>query len=79
MKIIYYATIHRKVLFERWYQHLFLCLLTVNERQYQHLFFDASVTESLGSVWSGQLEADGGVAGMFVATEGGLTRVYPLE
>ena len=43
----------------------------------QHLFFDAQVTEKVESHWKTLDEED--VVARFVATNGGLTRVFPAE
>ena len=43
----------------------------------QQLLFDAKVTADVVDWWKQQQEGD--VAASFVATNGGLTRVYPAE
>ena len=43
----------------------------------QQLLFDAKVTAEVVDFWKQQQEGD--VVASFVATNGGLTRVYPAE
>ena len=43
----------------------------------QQLFFDATVTAEVINTWKALTEGD--VAASFVATNGGLTRIYPVE
>ncbi len=46
----------------------------------QHLFFDAKVTEKVENHWKTENDrAPEDVLARFVATNGGLTRVFPAE
>lgn len=61
------------------FYYIFVLLAsTVQERRFQHLLFDAIVTKAMDEHWP-RLHAASKLEGMFVATEGGLTRVYPPE